>query len=279
MIKVSYLSKNFPKFYWKIFHILCANFVKLVDFFQNHLLIFFKKNFRSCSSDTEDFFQKRNRIVQEYIRGIGIEIGALHNPVPIPANVTVKYVDRLSVESLRHQYPELKNLPLVDVDIIANGETLDSIEENSQDFVVANHFLEHCQNPLLAIKNMFRVLKKNGILYMAIPDKRYSFDITRPITSYQHLVEDYTRGSEISKKEHFEEWVKLVCNVTDNYEVTRQVNELMRTDYSIHFHVWTQVEMIELVLNIKKKLEFEVELICRNIGEVIFVLERVNYIG
>jgi predicted SAM-dependent methyltransferase len=126
----------------------------------------------------------------------------------------------------------------------------------------------------LAIKNMFRVLKKNGILYMSIPDKRYSFDIKRPITSYQHLVEDYTKGSEISKKEHFEEWVKLVCNVTDDYEVTRQVNELMITDYSIHFHVWTQVEMIELVLNIKKKLEFEVELICRNIGEMIFVLRK-----
>lgn len=127
-----------------------CQFCKINRFSSEPFSKIFKKNFCGCSSDTEDFFQKRNRIVQEYIRGIGIEIGALHNPVPIPKNITVKYVDRLSVESLRHQYPELKNLPLVDVDIIANGETLDSIEESSQDFVVANHFLEHCQNPLLA---------------------------------------------------------------------------------------------------------------------------------
>ena len=226
------------------------------------------------SNEKDTHYIKRNQIVQEYITGVGIEIGALHNPIFIPPTATIRYVDKFSREQLRQHYPELANKPLVDVDVITDGEALESIEDRSQDFVVANHFLEHCQNPLLAIENMFRVLKQSGILYIALPDKRYSFDIARPITPYEHLVQDYTQGSEISRNEHFKEWVKLVNHVTDEYEIRRQVEDLIRMDYSIHFHVWTQNEMIELVLHLKKQFKFEVELIYRNINEMIFVLRK-----
>lgn len=223
---------------------------------------------------TDDSYLKRQSIAQEYITGAGIEIGALHHSLPVPGNATVSYVDRLSVQQLRQQYPELDQLPLVDVDIISDGETLEAINDFSQNFVIANHFLEHCQNPLFAIENMLRVLRQNGIVFMAIPDKRYTFDIARPVTTYQHLENDYAHGGAISKKQHFEEWVKLVYQITDELERINQVNTLLSMDYSIHFHVWTQVEMIEMILNLKQKLGFEVELICRNGNEVIFILRK-----
>jgi hypothetical protein len=89
----------------------------------------------------------RTRIANGYLSGEGIEIGALHNPLPMPRSARVRYVDRLPVSELRAHYPELEHEPLVQVDILDDGERLATIADSSLDFVVANHFLEHTQDP------------------------------------------------------------------------------------------------------------------------------------
>jgi len=55
-------------------------------------------------------------------------------------------------KELRSQYPELNDKPLVPADYIADGELLETITDNNHDFVIANHFIEHCQNTILTIK-------------------------------------------------------------------------------------------------------------------------------
>ena len=272
-VRADDLSNSFPKHLPGVTGILASFIKKIRNLFLNPLRDSGKTS-DSKNEHIDEFLRKRQSIAQEYIKGAGIEIGALHHPLSIPENASVSYVDRLSVPQLREQYPELNELPLVDVDIISDGETLELINGFSQDFVIANHFLEHCQNPLFAIENMLRVLKQNGILFIAVPDKRFTFDIDRPVTSYQHLENDYVDGGKKSKKGHFEEWVKLVYHITDELEATKKVDDLMSINYSIHFHVWTQIEIIEMILNLKQKLEFEVELICHNHNEVIFILRK-----
>jgi hypothetical protein len=39
-----------------------------------------------------------------------------------------------------------------------------------------------------------------------------------------------------------------VNNVPDGAEAQREVERLMATQYAIHYHVWTQIEMLELIL-------------------------------
>ncbi len=56
----------------------------------------------------------RRKLADQYLHGEGIEIGALHNPLPTSAHV--KYVDRLSRADLRRHYPELAAFPVVDPD-------------------------------------------------------------------------------------------------------------------------------------------------------------------
>ena len=129
----------------------------------------------------------RDYLSHKYIQGSGIEIGGLHRPLDVPKGTHVRYVDRLTVRGQRVHYPELRGLPLVDVDIVDDGERLARVADASQDFVIANHFLEHCQNPIGALENMLRVLQANGILYMAIPDKRHTFDRNRPVTTHLYL--------------------------------------------------------------------------------------------
>lgn len=216
----------------------------------------------------------REMIADLYLKGDGIEVGALHTPLRVSKEARVRYVDRMPVADLRKQYPELRSRELVPVDILDDGEKLQTISDSTLDFVIANSFIEHCQNPVLAFSNFFRVLRVGGILYLAIPDMRYTFDADRPVTTLEHLMRDFQEGPEWSKKQHFEEWVRLVQKLEADDEVEKQVAALMRIDYSIHYHVWTQREMFEFIVALKQMVSFEVELVFRGDTECVFILKK-----
>ncbi len=42
-----------------------------------------------------------------FLRGSGLEIGALHEPFPVPAGIKVTYVDNLTVEEAVARFPEI----------------------------------------------------------------------------------------------------------------------------------------------------------------------------
>jgi predicted SAM-dependent methyltransferase len=218
----------------------------------------------------------REAIATHYLRGNGLEVGGLHNPLMVPPGARVRYVDRLPVEELRKQYPELSGRNLVPVDVLDDGEKLSTVQPSSQDFVVANHFLEHCENPIETLGNLLRVLKRDGILYMAVPDKRYTFDIDRPVTAFEHIVRDYREGPAWSREGHFREWVRLVEHVQDEEKAAVRMKELLAMSYSIHYHVWTQGELLDLVASLRKDFQFpwEQELVMKGEGEVILVLRK-----
>ena len=218
----------------------------------------------------------RETVARIYLRGSGIEIGALHEPLHVPPSVNVRYVDRMSTPDLRRQYPELKDLNLVQVDIIDDGERLATVADGSQDFVIANQVLEHFQNPLLAMQNMLRVLKPGAVLYLSLPDKRFSFDVDRPVTTVEHVLRDYNEGPEWSRRQHFEEWARYKEKLSGE-ALHARVDELIRIDYSIHFHVWTQLDMLDLIKTAHRLFgNFELELFLKTDYEVehLIILRR-----
>jgi len=216
---------------------------------------------------------RRKTIARVFLRGEGIEIGALHNPLKVPRRARVKYVDRLSHIELAKEHPELRS-KLVRVDIVDDGETLATIPDSSQDFVIANHFVEHCQNPIGALRNMLRVLRRDGVLFLAIPDNRYTFDAGRPVTPIEHLLRDDLEGPSWSRRQHYEEWTRLVDKVPDDAGAGRHAEELMSRQAPIHYHVWSQVELLELICALRRLHAFEVELIFKRDNEVLFVLRK-----
>lgn len=232
------------------------------------------KKLRGRSVGTEAI--TRDLIASTYLNGAGIEIGALHNPLRVPGHVKVKYVDRMRAEELRKQYPELNTQNLVNIDVVDDGEKLANFKDQSLDFVIANHFLEHSQDPIVTVSNQLRVLNPNGILYLALPDKRYTFDIDRPVTSFEHMVKDFEEGPGWSRRKHFEEWATFVNKTQGEAEIERRTNELLEIDYSIHFHVFTASEIVEFFPRLKRyvKYAFETELMFKNNTEVIVILRR-----
>jgi len=237
---------------------------------------FFKRFLPQAIGSVRRMVDQREHVSHRYLTGTGIEIGALHNPLPVPKQAQVRYVDRLPLPELRQHYPELNHLPMVTVDVVDDGETLATLADASQDFVIANHFLEHCQNPIRALVNMFRVLKPQGILYTSVPDKRLTFDRDRPVTELSHLIRDYEQGPQISRQAAFEEYVRLVDKVTDPAKAREKIDHYLAIDYSIHYHAWTEVEMLELLVYLHKvlKLPFDVEYLARNEIEIVMILRK-----
>jgi SAM-dependent methyltransferase len=169
----------------------------------------------------------------------------LHSPFPLPDAACVSYVDRLSTAELREEYPELADRPIVDVDVVDDGETLATLADASVDFVIASHFLEHCEDPIGALKAHIRVLRPGGVLLLALPDRRRGVDRERGPTPLEHLLADHEEGPLLSRAGHYRDWVSLVDLPLGNVEagqVERHAAELQRRSYSIHYHCWTRDE-------------------------------------
>jgi predicted SAM-dependent methyltransferase len=194
-----------------------------------------------------------------YLEGNGLEVGALHHPLPLPGKAHVKYVDRLPVNELRNHYPELNDVDLVNVDILDDGEKLYTIPENSQDFIVANHMLEHCMDPIRTIETFLSKTKPGGIVYIGIPDKRFSFDKERTLTSFNHLVDDYHNKND--HFQHYMEWAKYVNEISNENEILKQAQHLYQMQYSIHFHVWDYSSFVNFLIQTNEFLQSKFDIL------------------
>jgi SAM-dependent methyltransferase len=217
----------------------------------------------------------RRRLAEQHLRGSGLEIGALHIPLRAPANVSVQYVDRFEVPELRRHYPELDIYDLVTPDIIDDGETLSTVAAGSTDFVIANHMIEHCEDPIGTLKTMLRVLKPGGVIYMAVPDCRFTFDRDRERTPLTHLLTDHADGAAGSRRRHYVEWAEHIDRAQGD-QIAVRATELEQESYSIHFHVFTPNNFLELLLHCRTHLgmPLEVDALERNDHEFILILSR-----
>lgn len=240
----------------------------------------------------------REMVAQSYIWGNGIEIGAFASPLSVPVGVKVTYIDKNDLDAVTEPF-SISGLTLEDFgvevgsiikpDIVDDGETLSKIGDYSQDFVIANHVLEHFEDPIKGFRNMLRVLKHDGILYLSLPEMRRSFDRTREQTSFEHIFRDYEEGPGWSRDLAYAEFAKIfVTQGTDKglFKKTsgaereafenQQAKALNEANFSIHFHAWTMDGMQDMFLRIKQrfKLAFETRLMLQNGDEVIFIFQK-----
>src|SRR5207253_3236245 len=129
----------------------------------------------------------------------------------------------------------LNGLRLLDVAVIGTAEDLASFTDGSLDFIIANHLLEHLEDPIAALKEFERTLKPGGVVYLALPDQRLTFDRDRQLTPLDHLLEEHRTGStEASRRAHYLDWALNVDK--KGKESAAHAATLMARRYSIHFH-------------------------------------------
>jgi len=130
---------------------------------------------------------------------------------------------------------------------IREATNLRNIADESYDFVLSCHSLEHVANPLKAIEEWKRVLKPNGYLVIVLPDKRFTFDINRPYTTMTHLLDDYKKHIGEEDTTHFEEVIALHDPGKDEGIESRQMLRKRVEENIVHRFVHHHVFSFELV--------------------------------
>jgi SAM-dependent methyltransferase len=196
---------------------------------------------------------ERDRIAR-HLAGDGIEVGPGSNPFPIPPGATVRYVDRWTPDEARRLYPELTAADFYEPDAVSNFDVdrLEMFDARSLDFVIASHVLEHLADPLGFLGEMHRVLRPGGIAIVLLPDRRHTFDRTRPPTSLQHLIEDHERGVTRVDDDHVEEFLTL-ADEEASYAIApdpenRDAFYDWHRERSIHVHCWTETEFYDVLI-------------------------------
>lgn len=215
----------------------------------------------------------REDIALWFLRGDGIEIGALDFPLRLPRKAEVRYVDYLDETVLRetHHRTLQAGRPLIAPDVVDDGSRLSTFADSSLDFVVANHMLEHVEDPIAALEHQLRVLRPDGVLYLTLPDARSSFDSPRPRTTTEHLLRDHRYGPAVSRREHYEECARFIEGHSGE-ALVRRVDEMEAESLRPHFHVWEPRTFVGFLSVLD--LPFSLELLRASIGEFIVILRK-----
>ena len=247
-------------------------------------------------------FKVREKLAAGYLKGEGLEIGALHFPLKTPNDVIVKYVDIAGREENIRRFPELDGSRIVHTDYIENGFELATIPAFSQNFIIANHVLEHADNPLRVLLNWGRVLKLEGIMLVTVPIAARCFDKGRRETTLEHFMEDYrlkeTGEAALfreSNREHFMEWLQVsepnlarargdADPKQNGSTLEKRLEEMLGAErVEIHFHTFSEKSYKRLMEHFAVNVagNFQVMDLRRSRGgaEVVAVLKKLHLTG
>jgi len=83
-------------------------------------------------------------------------------------------------------WQDAKHTPAI-VNIVANADNL-PLKDNSIDYVLSSHMIEHAFDPIGTIQEWLRVIRKGGYVFMIIPHLDRTFDKHRDVTSVKELI-------------------------------------------------------------------------------------------
>jgi SAM-dependent methyltransferase len=71
---------------------------------------------------------------------------------------------------------------------------ISQIENEKYDFCFSSHCLEHIANPLKAVNEWLRIVKKDGYVIIIVPEKSQCFDHRRNVSSFSTLLSQYEKN-------------------------------------------------------------------------------------
>jgi len=237
----------------------------------------------------------RVTLANDYLTGKGVEFGALHNPLTINREqAEVVYADKFSKQTLLKKFKELQTIKesVVETDIFLdlNRDNLQTVADYNFDFFIANHVIEHLVNPLKFLDNLNSVMRTGNYLYLALPDKEYTFDRNRELTTWNHLYQEYLENTTKLSRNHLEDFI---INITKDHIEDPARKKKIYDDYhhwfkrfsirqihrqrSIHVHVWNQKTFDQFIAKAIKELKLDLTIVDRidsssNKHEMIYIL-------
>jgi len=133
---------------------------------------------------------KDSALAHKYLDELkGIEIGgSAHNPFNLDT-LNVDYTD--DMDTVFKQAEEKICGEKMPVDIVASGDNL-PLKDESVDFVISSHTIEHIFDPIKALKEWYRVIKKGGYIFTIAPITKFVPEEKRPTTTLDELIKRHT---------------------------------------------------------------------------------------
>ena len=205
--------------------------------------------------------KKRNKKILVHINkaGLGLEVGPSHDPVcPKRDGWNIKILDHASAEELRAKYKDHEvNLDSIeDVDYIWTGNRFRDIipDDIYFDWIVVSHVIEHTPDLLGFLLDCSSLLKPDGVLSLAVPDKRYCFDVFRERSSLSQIIDahlnetkNHTIGTvaeyclRVSRKNNVISWGKYwggKYSLLHTVDSTLQTIDTLRAGEYFDLHAW-----------------------------------------
>jgi len=200
---------------------------------------------------------------------VGIEFGPLTSPIVKRDMGSIRYVDHASTEELKKKcalWGTIDISKIVDVDYVWANEKLKELTNKDCpiDYVIASHVVEHVPDFIGWFKEIRNVLKTGGILSLAVPDKRFTFDYLRQITRPADVLEAYLlKSKKPTARQIFDyksEYVnrnkaftwslkeKLIRehSISESWDITQ--NAFRNNNYEdVHCWVFTELSFLELI--------------------------------
>lgn len=124
--------------------------------------------------------------------------------------------------------------------LIGTAENLnDYFDENSVDVIIMSHSLEHCINPILAISNVARTLKPNGLFICEVPNAECTHFLWNNICSEMF---------DVPRHLHFFNTQSLITSITNFNLKVETVDYCGFTRH--HSQDWRKIEL-DIYKNIK----------------------------
>jgi SAM-dependent methyltransferase len=172
--------------------------------------------------------------------GTGLEFGAGASPFPIPLNCLSRFADPFTYAELKEAlYPGQNAYDLIRPDYVTDIRTLRGISDESVDFIVACHVIEHTNNPIEAIRSCHRALRPGGSLVLVVPDMTKTFDRSRNLTTLEHLIEDYEAPSEERDYGHYLDFYSNAFPLPKGETLEDYAKLQHRKRGDLHYHTFT----------------------------------------
>ncbi|OBJ02816.1 hypothetical protein A5660_21365 [Mycobacterium alsense] len=134
---------------------------------------------------------------------------------------------------------------------ISEASDLSQIPSDQYDFLLSSNCLEHVANPIKALKEWQRVIAVGGAFILVLPNKDSNFDHRRPVSKFEHLLDDFNRDTGEDDLTHLDEILMLHDLSMDppagDLEHFRQRSLKNFHNRTLHHHVF-DVPLIEQVL-------------------------------
>jgi SAM-dependent methyltransferase len=134
---------------------------------------------------------------------------------------------------------------------VAEASDLSQVRDETYDFVLASHVLEHVANPLRALQEWRRVLSPKGTMLVIVPDRRGTFDYHRTPTSFEHIEADFLNNTSEDDLTHVDEILAWHDIALDPCAGSRlQFRERCRNNAAVramHHHVFVPEVLVRML--------------------------------